>query len=219
MITLRLLAAPALAGLALTACSADPSPESASMVSAPAPSTSATSAPVPAARTDLIPDGLTVTMPQGWRDASTPTFRHVIAPDVASDPEGERWADVLIYEAASTVDPASGAVQPLPSDPIAWVRTHPSFEVLDERAVEVDGRPSTQFDVAWGPEGGHLFQTGDVAHESFADIHERFILVPIGQRWVVVQASTFRGAEGLSAPYGPDDTLSQILASIDLPEA
>lgn len=42
-----------------------------------------------AASSDLVPDGLTVSMPEGWRDASTPTFRHFLPPNVASDPLAE----------------------------------------------------------------------------------------------------------------------------------
>ena len=50
-------------------------------------------------------------------------------------------------------------------------------------------------------------------------MHERYTLIPVGDRLVVVQASAFRGADGLAEPDGSDDALSRILASIDLPEA
>ena len=49
-------------------------------------------------------------------------------------------------------------------------------------------------------------------------IHERYILIPVGERWVVVQASTFRGPDGLAEPDQPSDALVGVLESIEISE-
>jgi hypothetical protein len=155
-------------------------------------------------------------MPEGWRDDSLPAILHSLAPDVATNPRAERWADIMIYEATSAIDPSTGEQLPLPADPAAWLRANPLVEVLDERTVQVAGRSATLIDAAI-LEDGWAFNGSEAAIQSFANGHERFILIPVGNRWVVVQASTFRGAEGLAEPDGPDDALAGVLESIGLP--
>lgn len=165
---------------------------------------------------ELVPEGMTVTMPAGWRDTSAPTFRHFLPPEVSSDPLAERWGDILIYEATGVVDPTSGRLQPRPDDLAAWLRANPSVDVLDERAIEVDDRSAQVIDAVWQKDGAAFY--GGETFESEAGTHERFIFVPVGQRWVVVQASTFRGADGLAEPDGGQDALVGVLESIDVTE-
>lgn len=207
----RVLSACTLVGALLAGCSSGPS-------TAPAESTKppqSTGAAVTSS-SELVPDGLTVSMPEGWRDTSAPTFRHFLPPNVASDPLAERWGDILIYEATGVVDPTSGRLQPRPDDLADWLRANPSLEVLDERSVEVDDRSAVLIDAAWQKDGAAFY--GGETFESGAGSDERFILIPVGQRWVVVQASTFRGPDGLAEPDSPADPLASVLASIDIAE-
>jgi hypothetical protein len=177
----------------------------------------ASALPSIAAATDLVPDALTVTVPDGWREGGAPAIVHFLAPNVASDPTAERWGDIMIYEATSAIDPSTGHQLPLPADPAGWLRANPLVEVLDERTVQVDGRSAALID-AGRREDGWAFNGIEIANRSFADNHERFILIPVGQRWVVVQASTFRGPAGLAEPDEPSDALAGVLESMDLPE-
>ena len=209
------VAASILVSLTLASCSSDPT----SPPTTTAPSMSPTSAPAQptiAAATDLVPDRLTVAIPEGWKDTSTPTFRHFLAPDVASDPVAERWGDILIYEATSVIEPTTGEQQPLPDDVADWLRANPTMDVLDEGTVQVDGRSAVLID-AGRPKGGSTFNGPEVS-EAFVGIHERYILIPVGERWVVVQASTFRGPDGLAEPDQPSDALAGVLESIEISE-
>jgi hypothetical protein len=99
-------------------------------------------------------------MPEGWRDTSPPTFLHFLAPDVASDPVAERWADVLIYEATSVIDPTTGEQQPLSDDVTAWLRANPTMDVLDEGTVQVGGRSAVRQaeygSLPWAQDGQRL---------------------------------------------------------------
>ena len=208
------LAASILVSLTLASCSSDPTSPPTTRAAASIGATSPSAQPAIAAATDLVPDGFTVAMPEGWRDTSTPTVRHFLAPEVASDPVAERWADVLIYEATSVIDPTTGEQQPLPDDVPEWLRANPTMDVLNEGTVQVDGRSAVLID-AGRPNGGTTFNGPEVS-EAFVGIHERYILIPVGGRWVVVQASTFRGPNGLAEPDKPSDALVGVLGSMRL---
>jgi hypothetical protein len=215
---IHVLAAGIVVSLAITGCASDPSSSPPAASKTPATQSSqAPSQPRIAAKSDLVPEGLTVAMPQGWRDTSTPTIQHFLAPDVSADPLAERWGDILIYEATSVIDPTTGQQQPLPDNVAGWLRANPSVEVLDERTIPVDGRSATVID-AGRPTGGVVFNGGAVEFDSGVGMHERYILIPVGQRWIVVQASTFRGPEGLAEPDGPTDALVSVLESIEIAE-
>jgi hypothetical protein len=205
----------------LAGCTSDPTAAPSAPTNSTSPagqlSTATSAATASPSATDLVPGALKVTKPEGWRDTSVAGMLHYLAPNVSTNPTAERWGDILIYEATSAFDPSTRQQVPLPADPAAWLRANPAVEVLAERTVQVDGRSAALIDTGRS-EDGWAFKAGEDVIESSAGGHERFIFVPVGQRWVVVQASTFRGPAGLAEPDEPSDALAVVLESMDLPE-
>ena len=118
-------------------------------------------------------------------------------------------------EATLGIKTTTGEQQPLPVDVPEWLRANPTMDVLNEGTVQVDGRSAVLID-AGRPNGGTTFNGPEVS-EAFVGIHERFILIPVGERWVVVQASTFLDPTG--SPDKPSDALVGVLESIEIAES
>jgi hypothetical protein len=213
--TVAQLSLAALALLALAGCSAAP----AATVPATSSPASACGAPFPCGE---LPESFSVTGPGGWTDTVATGAHHWLAPEVATDPTKERWADIAVYRPTLAFDPMTGAPGAVPADLPAWFRQSPLLRVVDEGPVMVDGVASTQLDVEYTEQAVNTLANGYLSFTSVAQtngtpMYERWVLIPLDGSWVVVQASTLRGLRGLTAETEPGDHLTEVLESIDLP--
>lgn len=213
----------------LTACSAD-NPQS-TAVGAPAPTSAEVDGESPEPTTSpsdepSIEAGQIVNQMHGWEVTltldATDRYRqdfgaestriHLLPMDVVSDPEAERWGDIFVWSPTRVYDPVTQRRQPLPADPMAWLRAHPGGELLRERRValgDAAGRRAWQFDIL--RDGSEIF--GDREGGLEGDGAERLVLWRVDGTLFVAQAGTFLGKRGLLADDDSDDVLRQVLAS------
>ena len=135
---------------------------------------------------------------------------HLLALDVVTDSTGERWADVFLLAPTHVYD-RTGAERRLPADPVAWLRDHPTQEVLRERTVDVMGQSAVELTV--DRDGAELF--GDRAGGMEGDGVERYVLWQVEGTWLLLQAGTFRGQEGALARDRRGDVVPQLLRSLE----
>ena len=140
---------------------------------------------------------------------------HFIPVNVAADPEAERWGDMFVWAPTKIYDPKTQKPGPLPAQPAEWLEVNPGVDVLRSKKIEVDGREAWQLDVE--RDGSELF--GDADGGSEGDGYERFVLWEVDGTWLMGQASTFRGEEGLLAPDGKNDIFMSLLESVKLKPA
>lgn len=163
-----------------------------------------------------LPAGLEITPPEGWRDtAEQPDHHHWLAPNVVTDAEKERWADMFVYVPMVAFDPELWSPIELPADPAAWMREHPALEIVGERTVQVNGVEAAQIDVQTRLRSVPLFAGGTAAPELTPGPGERFTFVPLENGWLIVEASTLR-PNGLTEKETATDALAAVLASIKL---
>ena len=144
------------------------------------------------------------------RDTGTQGAQHWLPVNVVEDDEAERWGDWFLFPATVAYD-KSGNEQPLPEDPVSWLREHPNVKVLDKRKLEVDGRPAVLLDVK---RKGGLLLGGEGFAAPEGDGYERFVLWQVDDTWVVAQASTFLGSAGLTQKDAADDAFMSYLAAL-----
>lgn len=223
---LQLLARPAPVCAALlllaTGCSSaasqsseEPRPaESSSTAGSPSPTAEPSADPKPQWRAEEAKLG---TVRVGFRyDAaryrSAPDGRvHLLPLNVVTDSTAERWGDLFLLAPTAVYD-RKQTERPLPADPVAWLRTHPRQEVLRERSLTVMGRPAVE--LAVDRDGALLF--GDRNGGIEGDGIERFVLWQVDDTWMLLQAGTFLGRQGVLAPDKRDELVPQVLRSLEV---
>lgn len=152
---------------------------------------------------------VTIRFPAGRfrEDYGQPGRLHLLPVDVSMDPKKERWGDIFVMAPTAVYHPRTQETQPLPANPVAWLRAHPKETIVREHAMKLPGGSATVFDL--DRSGSELF--GDDTGGLEGDGTERLVLWEHDGTWFLAQASTFRGRAGLLAPDRRDDALVKVL--------
>lgn len=150
--------------------------------------------------------------PERFRlDTGVEGAQHWLPVDVAGDPQAERWGDWFLFAPTVIHDPKTQETEPLPDDPIGWLRDHPKVKVLDERETKVDGRPAHVVDV--NRQVNQLFGSDDLPAPE-GEGFERYVFWQVDDTWLIAEASTFRGRQGLAEKDTPDDPFLKYLGDL-----
>lgn len=185
--------------------------------SSPSPTTEETetdSAPAAPTRHSLVVRGqrirATLAAPDRFRtDGSIPGRLHFLPLNVVTDADAERWGDFFLYSPTEVHDPVSQELVPVPDDLAGWLEANKGVRVVSTRTHRFGSATAREVNVE---RDGSLLFPGD--EPGGPGGLERYVVWEVDGLWLVGQASTFRGIEGITAPAGRDDVFMALLRSV-----